>query len=377
MNDSKPIYLAKVKLLISCCVLLALVIALVACDRSSVSDNNANMSGQPIKEGTAVTQGSSQIYLYGEMHAQAKIMDKELELWSDYYQNKGMRHLFLEQPYYTAEFLNLWMQADNDDILEAIYEDWKGTAAYTPDTKTFFKKIKRECPETIFHGTDVGHQYHSIGGRFLSYLAANDLTESEQYTLTTEVLQQGRIYYSTNDEVYRENKMAENFIRAFEELGTDDIMGIYGSAHTGLDGMDFYTRSVPSMANQLHEHYGDNLHSEDLSWVFRDIDPLRIDYITYQGKNYEASYFGKQDLSGLEDYAYREFWRLEGAYEDLKDLPLTENVLPYNNYPMLIETGQAFEIKYTKADNSIEFEHHLSTGKVWEGMDSTQQIVEE
>lgn len=376
MNDNRRIYLAKVKMLIVNFLLLALIVVLAACDSSSVS-KTANKSGQPIKDTTVMTQASSHIYLYGEIHAEAKIMDKEFELWSDYYQNEGMRHLFVEHPYYTAEYLNLWMQADNDDILEAIYKDWEGTAAHTPHTKTFFKKIKKECPETIFHGTDVGHQYDSTGIRFLSYLEANDLTESEQYTLTAEAIQQGRLYYSKEDDVYRENKMTENFIREFEKLGGESIMGIYGVAHTGLDGMDYHTQSVPSMANQLQEHYGDNLSSEDLSWVFRDIEPLRVDYITLRGKKYEAAYFGKQDLTGFKDYAYREFWRLEGAYEDLKDLTLTENVLPYNNYPMLIETGQAFEIKYTKVDNSIEIEHHLSTGKVWEGMDSTQQIIVE
>lgn len=362
MNDNKRIYLANAKMWILNFLLLALVVVLVACGSSSLS-KTANTSGH--------------IYLYGEIHAEAKIMDKEFELWSDYYQNEGMRHLFIEHPYYTAEYLNLWMQADNDDILEAIYEDWEGTAAHTPLTKTFFKKIKRECPETIFHGTDVGHQYDSTGKRFLSYLEANDLTESEQYTLTTEAIQQSRTYYKTNDDVYRENKMTENFIRAFERLGSEDIMGIYGAAHTGLDKMDYETQSVPCMANQLQEYYGDNLYSEDLSWVFRDIKPLRVDSITLRGKEYKASYFGKQDLTGFKDYAYREYWRLEGAYEDLKDLTLTENVLPYDNYPMLIETGQVFEIKYTKVDNSVEIEHYLSTGMVWEGMDSTQQIIVE
>lgn len=376
MNHNKRIYLAKAKTAILNSLLLALVVVLAACDSSSGS-KTVNTSEQPVKEATVVTKASGRIYLYGEIHAEAKIMDKEFELWSDYYQNEGMRHLFIEHSYYTAEYLNLWMQADNDDILEAIYEDWEGTAAHTPHTKTFFKKIKRECPETIFHGTDVGHQYDRTGKRFLSYLEANDLTESEQYTLTAEAIQQGRTYYTTKDDAYRENKMTENFIRAFEKLGSEDIMGIYGAAHTGLDAMDYETQSVPCMANQLQEYYGDNLYSEDLSWVFRDIEPLRVDYITLRGKEYKALYFGKQDLTGFKDYAYREYWRLEGAYEDLKELTLTENVLPYDNYPMLIETGQAFEIKYTKVDNSVEIEHYLSTGMVWEGMDSTQQIIVE
>jgi len=51
-------------------------------------------------------------------------MDKEFELWHEYYNNKNMRHLFVELPYYTAEFLNIWMKSDSDEILDELYNDW-------------------------------------------------------------------------------------------------------------------------------------------------------------------------------------------------------------------------------------------------------------
>ncbi|WNS42313.1 hypothetical protein [Paenibacillus sp. MMS20-IR301] len=355
-------------------ILILVATSLTACSSNTPASKAAGQSTQPAKDTPVVTQATGRIYLYGEAHGNARIMNKEYELWSNYYHNEGMRHLFIEQSYFTAEYLNLWMQSDNDDILEELYKDWEGTAIHTPDTKTFFQNIKSGCPETVFHGTDIGHQYDTIGSRYLSYLAASDLTESEKYTLTTEAIQQGELYYSEEADVYRENKMTENFIREFEQLGSEDVMGIYGSAHTGLDGMDYSTQSVPCMANQLHKHYGSSLLSEDLSWITKDIEPLRADEITLLGKKYTASYYGKQDLSGFKDYAYREFWRLEDAYEDVKDLPQVENVLPYNNYLMLIETGQVFMISYTRTDGSVEKEYHLSNGKVWEGMQVTQQF---
>lgn len=377
MHDDKP-PIAKANIMSVHSLLLALIVALVAGSLAACSiispGKTASQSAEQTKETPAVTQAPGSIYLYGEAHGNAKIIDKEFELWSKYYHNEGIRHLFVELPYFTAEYLNLWMQADNDDILEEIYADWMGTASHNPYTKAFYIKIKSECPETIFHGTDIGHQYESTGNRFLSYLAANDLSGSEAYTLTTEAIEQGRLFYSQEDDVYRENKMTENFIREFEKLGSESIMGIYGSAHTALDGMDYVTQSVPCMANQLQEHYGDNLYSEDLSWVAKDIEPSRVDNITLQGKEYAASYFGKEDLEGFKDYAYREFWRVEDAYEDVKDLPLLDNCLPYNNYPMLIKAGQVFMISYTKTDGSVEREYHLSNGLIWEGMDSTQQI---
>lgn len=176
----------------------------------------------------------------------------------------------------------------------------------------------------------------------MKHLEKNNLEDSEQYLMVQEAIEQGKYYYENSDDVYRENKMAENFIREFGNLCGESVMGIYGGAHTGLDAMDYNTRSAPCMANQLKEAYGNIIYSEDLSWLAKDIEPTRVDTIALNEKNYEASYFGKQDLTGFKDYAYREFWRLENAYNDFKDMSKTGDVLPYDNYPMLIEIGQVF-----------------------------------
>lgn len=216
-----------------------------------------------------VASPSGQIYLYGEAnHGEELILEAEFEIWSEYYHNEGMRHLFVELPYFTGELLNLWMQSDNEEILDEIYSDWEGTAADVPATKEFYRKVKENCPETVFHGTDVGHQYNSAGERFLKHLEENDLKDSENYMLTLENVEQGKYYYrdyddQVYDDVYRENKIAENFIREFSLLDGEDVMGIYGAAHTDPDSLDF-TNSVPSMANQLKEHYGSIVHHKKL-----------------------------------------------------------------------------------------------------------------
>lgn len=139
---------------------------------------------------------TGQIFLYGEIHSAEIILNKKFQLWHRYYHESGIRDLFVESPYYTAEFLNLWMRSDNDDILNELYEDWKGTAAHSEECRTFYKRIKEECPKTIFHGTDVGHQYASTGRRFAEYLQNSGQTASEQYTLTLEAIQQGIYYYN-------------------------------------------------------------------------------------------------------------------------------------------------------------------------------------
>lgn len=55
-----------------------------------------------------------------------------------------MLHLFVEYPYYTREFLNLWIESDNDEILDKIYNDWHGTMNHNPYTKEFFKWVGLE-----------------------------------------------------------------------------------------------------------------------------------------------------------------------------------------------------------------------------------------
>ena len=316
-----------------------------------------------------------QIYLYGETHAEESILEKELELWSSYYHTENMRHLFVELPYYTAQFLNLWMQTENDLILDEIFADCEGTAMHAECVRNFYKQIKETCPDTVFHGTDVGHQYDTTGARYLQYIESQNLKNAVEYELTLKAIKQGKTYYQKNDTVYRENKMVENFIREYESLGTENIMGIYGSAHTGTEAIALGTIFTPCMANQLKNTYGINLHTADLSLLANNAKPISTEIITVNGKEYEASYYGAFDLSSiLPDYQCREFWRLENAYEDFKDCSATGNVLPYNNYPFAVSTGQVFMIRYTKADGTIFTEYHRSDGGTWQGSPCTNEI---
>lgn len=320
-------------------------------------------------------KSNGQIYLYGERHGVKTILDKELELWDVYYNEDKMRHLFVESSYYGAEFLNIWMKSDNDQILEEIYEDLKGTQSYNPDVKDFYKKIKTNYPETIFHGTDLGHQYNTTGKRFLEYLENNNLEDTDDYVLSKEAIEQGKLFYDKLDHGYRETKMTENFIREFDKLKSENIMGIYGGAHTDFKAMDYNTNSVPSMANHLKKRYGDSIHIEDLSDLVDEIEPVSIDSITVNEKEYEASYFGIQSLAGFKDYDYREFWRLENSYEDFKDYKKNGDVLPYNNYPMKIEIGQVFVMDMTKKDGTVIRYFYRSDGLIWQGKDSTEAFI--
>lgn len=338
-----------------------------------ISGCSMDNSDPPMDLSTSQEAYSGQIYLYGEMHGVKSILEKEFEIWKGYYENHEMRHLFIEIPYYSAEYMNLWMQAEDDDILLELYDDLKGTAGHNSDSLEFYRRIKEELPETIFHGTDVGHQYNTTGKRFLAYLESVNLKDSEAYTLTQEAIDQGKTFYKKRDPIYRENKMVENFVRELAKVNNSDVMGIYGSAHTGLDAI-VADNKVDGMAKQLVSIYDSQVHSEDLSPLAQTADPLRVDEIEVLGKIYEASYFGKQDLTGFKDFAYREFWRLEAAFDDFKSYEKTGDVLPYNNYPMFVEEGQVFVLDYGKSDGSVKRMYYISDGMMWNSLPSTAEV---
>jgi len=91
--------------------------------------------------------------------------------------------------------------------------------------------------------------------------------------------------------------MTENFIRAFDALEGESIMG-----------------------TQLVEIYGDAVHSEAISQL-----PQRVDTITVAGKEYQASYYGEKSIADASElFRTWELWRLEGAFEDFSACPAWE-----------------------------------------------------
>ena len=322
--------------------------------------------------GLQAEQISDQIFLLGELHGQESFFQKEFEIWSAYYNEYGFRDLFLEFPFYTAEYLNIWMQSDNDDILNMLYQDWEGSAARCPEELDFYRRIKEDCPETVFHGTDIGHQFYSTGERFLEYLSSTGQTDTEQYRLTQECIEQGKMFYRDYNWAYREDRMAENFIREVEALDGTNIMGIYGAAHVDVNAMNHLTAEVPSMACQIQEKYGDRLHTRDLCFLADGVDdplpgepypndPPQPDIVTIGEKTYSAQYFGRAALSAsYPEYQYREFWLLEDAYSDFKNKPTPSDPVSYDGYPVEPEANQVYVVGYTKNDGSFTREFFRS-----------------
>lgn len=312
------------------------------------------------------------VYLFGGSLLDQNLISQELDAWAQFYK-KGMRDIFVDSSKAQCAYINLWMQADNDEILDMIIDNLANAGAPAGESeeyKNFYKTIKSDFPETVFHGVDVGHQYWSTGKSYLEYLESIGKKDSAEYVSILENCKQGETFYSNVDENwgYRENCMAENFISEFDSLGGIDIMGIFGTTHTDFDEM---VGSVPNMASQLLEHYGDVIYSDNLYYA----KPVRQDTITINETDYTATYYGSVDISAWTEYATREFWRLEDAYEDFKDCPLAGSILPYDNYPMKIEQGQVYVIDYIRSNGEVHRVYMRSDGNTWDDMPITDEFI--
>ena len=195
------------------------------------------------------------IRLYGETHGQQDLLDRELELWQTHY-SEGERHLFIETAYYEAQLLNRWMAAEDDALLDHIFQALEGTAAGVPCVQEFYRQIKARCPETVFHGFDVGHQYETLGAEYQAALEAEGAQKSEDYRLTVQNIRQGKDYYAGRGDAYREERMYENFVRAFDALDGESVMAVCGTAH--IAGGD-------TLTEKLRARYGGQGFAEKLT----------------------------------------------------------------------------------------------------------------
>jgi len=216
---------------------------------------------------------SGHIYLIGESHSVDKILAEELRIWKDLYHNEGMRHYFKETPYYTAQLLNIWMQEEDNTLLWELYNSWEGTLAHDQSVYNYLVSIKKTCPETVFHGTDVGHQYKTTGQKYLTYLEENGMTDTEEYRLTLEAIEQGKKYYNEGGEKnhdYREATMAANFIREYDKLGGISVFGVYGSAHTAYPAYGWNCKETLTMTTTIVQTYGyDSVEVNNLSLAYQ------------------------------------------------------------------------------------------------------------
>lgn len=346
---------------------LAMVVSLCACGTDNPADDTVVPDEGTVDEVVEQEpQGPGQVFMYGETHGNKETLEKELELWKGHY-NNGLRHLFLEDSYFGAYMLNLWMQEEDDAKFDTYFSTLKGTANGSPFNENFFKEIKASCPETVFHGFDIGHQYNSLGVTVQAYMDGANLKESKEYQLVSESIEQGQYFYTNSENpewVYREEKMVSNFVREMETLNGEDVMVILGSQHANIEGMDV-TGTIPCFANQLV-----NQHSLEVTTQYMsDLVQPRNETLTIGGKEYAAVYYSEDYIGHwAEGYISRCFWHVKDAYEDFKYNSLTGNMLPSSNFAMEIAQGEIYAIRYTLNDGSTKMEYMRTDGDTFEGM---------
>ena len=370
-------------------VLLILLLIAACGTQRYAAGNDINDTAQPVlaELHEPLPPSDGQIHLFGERHSDAEHVTIQFEYWYYFYHEHGMRHLFVELPFFTAELLNIWMQENDDEILELIFFHTAGTAFSSNENWAFLLGIKYGMPETVFHGTDVGHQYGTIGQLFLNRLRAAGQAGSKVYLLTLNNIEQGRMHYGPNQQNHslRADMMVENFIRAFDALAGENIMSaFYGAAHVALGYYSPDLGSGPTLAEQLTRRYGDQVHRTDLldyvlDWRLNNaIANAVFEQIQIGDNIYSALFVGEEYLyMWLPQFLKREFYRIEEENEAFWKYPATGNVLPFDNFPVRVEVGHVFAVRYTYADGSTRMEFLRAAGTVWQGREATEEFLPE
>ncbi|MCL2620854.1 MAG: hypothetical protein FWD97_07985 [Defluviitaleaceae bacterium] len=352
------------KLILAFVLVMAGVVA-TACNRNGDGYSEDEMS-----------PSTGRIFMYGVIHGNATSLERQLELWGEHYHNDGMRHLFIETSYATAQLLNLWMTTDdgNDVILNQLFDDWHGTVFHNHAVLDFYRAVKREFPETVFHGSDVGQQDATTSQRFLQHLTDSGQQGSAEYGLTRENIAQFQRFEDEGSHSVRAYYKPLNFIRQFDALRDQDVMAIHGWVHVELG--DFLTYwGLPTMTQVLYDRYGDNLYIVDLRDYALQREPLWVETMDIVGFELEAGFYGMDDTA-FNDIVMREFWRLEeGAYELFADAVVTGNVLNFDEFPMTVRIGQVVVLDVHFYDGHVSRHYYRSSGAYWNGRPAMQEFV--
>lgn len=285
------------------------------------------------------------ITLYGEIHAEKEIYDREIEIIDEFYKNGG-RTLFLEAGYCQGEILNSWMESDNDEGLDLIFKIYEGTTLSSEVYYDYYKTIKEKFPEIRFIGTDIEHVYGNKDKieMFEDYFFKNiypDLDDDEK-ALADKSIAQGKECYAhrTNYNILsaRELMMGPNMIDAIKRTD-ENIIGFYGKAHL------FGKFREKIMVDQVREEFP-WIKTVDLTM---DFEPPVIETkeIEIAGDKYEADLLMKGNYGRNNEHGETrslEIYRVKNA-ENLKIRDKTGKLMPYYNLAFKINEGDVFFIR--------------------------------
>ena len=289
------------------------------------------------------------IHLYGEVHGLDAHFIHHFYRWKYYYTYHGMRHLFIEMPFYHSFLLNLWMEEEDDKILQFLFDDIRGQYADTATRWDFYQRIKAELPNTIFHGVDMGIP----GGPLAKFMFHEHVLEdSDEFNIIQDNIMITQFFYDRFQQslAFRSVVMSRNFATLFNRLNNESVMGIFGAAHVEFGEYYYFVGGGTTLASLLAEKFGyDNIHSTNLLYL-----PGVPDVIEIAGIEHSAMFFGGLDLSywRVDSPSIRfAFWRLDNP-QVFKGFTYTGGAWPTDRMPIRAEIGQVFAIEYTLRDGA-------------------------
>jgi hypothetical protein len=209
----------------------------------------------------------------GEDHTNRENFGVYLNLMK-YYYSLGVRDFAFEDGYGSALLIQYYIDTGNEECLQIMLRNYKGSPAYTQERYNFYKELYKWnstlTQKIKVHGFDIEHNYASSGiaaaynsvlnkypriegipyittpgsiqdfindfknnkGRY-STLSTEDLRLYERIVLNIE---QGINWYAARDEVYRENCIIGNFRQIRNDTGGRKLFATMGAAHASLIG---------------------------------------------------------------------------------------------------------------------------------------------
>lgn len=311
-------------------------------------------------------------YLYGEAHANAEILVEEFRLWEQYYREQGLRHLFVELPYYGASLLNLWMADEDDTLLEDFSDFFSGSPAGSSVVQSFYRLIKKYCPETVFHGTDIGHKHDTLGRWYMERLEEQGKENTEEYALALNNVEQGE-YYTRNgiflDTAYREKMMAYNFARELTALNGESVMGIYGAKHVS-------NGSGGNMLYKIINEYGAEPVCENLTAIYPNMPGMNTRQIAEGEVIFSAKYAGAFLSERSGEVASYSFWQMS-AGDTCPSFTFTgsDDVIMGGEYLRDVAPGEFYHVTYCAGRDRVEHRTYYVTDEMIEGEYITREVT--
>lgn len=118
---------------------------------------------------------NNSIFLSGESHSIKRNIDIELYLLKYFRQKHGVKYLLSEEGYASAQLINQYLLSGDENILNDIYKELEGTAAWSKESYNFWisvYKYNNTLPKDqriIVVGVDIEHQL-ATAFKYLSML---------------------------------------------------------------------------------------------------------------------------------------------------------------------------------------------------------------